>query len=94
MPCVTLSYATYEASIHDTTNHIYIFSNIRFAAAPTSTLRFREPQPPPTETAVQNGSIGGNCPQLLLSSDDINDPGVFEPLNISLIVVHIAAPYI
>lgn len=42
----------------------YIFSNIRFAAPPTGTLRFGAPQPPLEDrTTVHDGSIGFICPQ-------------------------------
>lgn len=42
----------------------YNFSNIRYAAPPVSTQRFRPPLPPSTNrTEIQNGAVGRVCPQ-------------------------------
>ena len=60
---MTLPYATYEANSYDPYNDVYVFKNIRFAAAPTGDLRWQAPQPPPFQSGVQNGSIGGTCCQ-------------------------------
>lgn len=79
LPCVTLSYstyeayATYEASSYDSDNSIYIFKNIRFAAAPTGDLRWQAPQPPLTQPGVQNGSVGGTCCQPLNFDENQSD---------------------
>jgi Carboxylesterase family len=60
---LTLPYATYQANSYDAANDIYVFANIRFAAAPTGTLRWSAPAPPPIQTGIQNGSYGGTCCQ-------------------------------
>lgn len=42
----------------------YNFSNIRYAAPPTTTRRFRPPLPPSVNrTEIQTGSVGRVCPQ-------------------------------
>jgi Carboxylesterase family len=55
-----LSYATYLGTL-DTANDILVFNNVRYAAAPTSTLRWQKPQPPLTTTGIQSDSKGGSC---------------------------------
>ena len=63
LPLLTLPYATYQAQSYDSTNDIYIFANIRFAAPPLGDLRWAPPAEPLTESGIQNGSIGGTCYQ-------------------------------
>ena len=60
---VTLSYATYAAAEYNDTNGYYGFKNIRFAAAPTGTLRWQPPASPLATPGVQNGSVGSSCNQ-------------------------------
>lgn len=63
LPILKLPYATYQANSYDAENDIYVFANIRFAATPNGTLRWREPLPPPIQAGIQNGSYGGTCCQ-------------------------------
>lgn len=57
---LALPYATYLGTL-DETNDILLFSNIRYAAAPTGTDRWQTPKPPLTTSGIQNGSQGGSC---------------------------------
>ena len=41
LPILKLPYATYEANSYDAQNDIYVFANIRVAAPPNGTLRWR-----------------------------------------------------
>ena len=41
----------------------YLFKNIRFATAPIGALRWRPPAAPPTESVIQDGSVGYQCLQ-------------------------------
>lgn len=63
LPLLTLPYATYQAQSYDSSNDIYVFANIRFAAPPLGDLRWAPPAEPLTESGIQNGSIGGTCYQ-------------------------------
>ncbi|KAJ3568627.1 hypothetical protein NP233_g5589 [Leucocoprinus birnbaumii] len=49
---VDLGYATYEGSVNNATGNID-FLGIRYAAAPTGTFRWKEPQPPKSTPGVQ-----------------------------------------
>ncbi|KAI5838297.1 acetylcholinesterase precursor [Morchella snyderi] len=63
-PTIDLGYAIHKATSYNESYDSYTFSNIRFAAPPTGSLRFAAPQAPlQNRTAVQDGSIGGTCPQ-------------------------------
>lgn len=63
LPTVDLGYNVQQASSYNSTGKYYSFSNIRYAAPPIGDLRFRAPQAPETNrSAVQNGSVGANCP--------------------------------
>ncbi|KAH8145422.1 uncharacterized protein LAJ45_10544 [Morchella importuna] len=63
-PTIDLGYAIHQAISYNESYDSYTFSNIRFAASPTGSLRFAAPQAPlENRTAVQDGSIGGTCPQ-------------------------------
>lgn len=65
-PTLLLPYATYQANSYDSINDIWVFANIRFAAAPTGTLRWAAPSAAHTVSGVQNGSFGYNkCPQFI-----------------------------
>jgi hypothetical protein len=57
---LSLPYATYLGTL-DETNDILLFSNVRYAAAPTGGDRWQTPKPPLTTSGIQNGSQGGSC---------------------------------
>jgi carboxylesterase type B len=61
LPSVALYYSTIQASSYNTTGDFHVYKNVRFAAPPVGLLRFQKPQPPLTETSVNDGSVGGNC---------------------------------
>ncbi|PYH70533.1 carboxylesterase family protein [Aspergillus vadensis CBS 113365] len=64
LPVVDLGYELHQAFSLDQSTQAYNFSNIRFAAPPVSTQRFRPPLPPSTNrTEIQNGAVGRVCPQ-------------------------------
>ena len=63
LPLFHLPYATYRASQYDPIEDIYTFSNIRYAAPPTGTNRFRAPQRPLKVNKIQDGSLGHSCYQ-------------------------------
>jgi carboxylesterase type B len=49
---------------HQVTDSYYTFSNIRYAAPPTGSLRWREPVPPnKNRTSIQSNSQVITCPQ-------------------------------
>lgn len=64
---VDLNYALYspQVTISPDSRTYYNFSNIRYAAPPTGSLRFQLPQDPVNNRSagVQNGSYGKMCPQ-------------------------------
>lgn len=63
-PTIDLGYAVYRATSYNESYDAYTFSNIRFAAPPTGSLRFAPPQAPlENRSEIQDGSIGGTCPQ-------------------------------
>ncbi|KAF5360608.1 hypothetical protein D9756_005152 [Leucocoprinus leucothites] len=51
-PVVDLGYAKYQGVVNSKTGNVN-FLGIRYAASPTGTLRWREPQPPQTTPGVQ-----------------------------------------
>lgn len=54
----------------------YVFSNIRFAAPPTGSLRFGAPQAPPEDrSTIHDGSVGFICPQ--------TSPGYFPDASVN-----------
>jgi len=61
LPIITLPYCQVQAAVFNETGDFYVFQNVRFAAPPTGSLRFQEPQPPLLETTVNDGSVTGNC---------------------------------
>ncbi|KAL6895014.1 Alpha/Beta hydrolase protein [Trichoderma evansii] len=64
LPVIDLGYVRQQATTYNSTTDVYTFSNIRYAAAPEGELRFRAPQPPPTNrSAIQDGSGFRMCPQ-------------------------------
>ncbi|KAJ3492800.1 hypothetical protein NLG97_g5135 [Lecanicillium saksenae] len=66
LPIVDLGYELHQALNYNETTEIYTFSNIRYAQAPTSKLRFRAPAPPLVDRgAVRNGSEHRTCPQAI-----------------------------
>ncbi|QDS71255.1 hypothetical protein FKW77_000539 [Venturia effusa] len=63
LPSLKLPYGTWQASRYDSANDIYVFKNIRFAAAPVGPLRFAKPAPPVPTDKLQTGAHGGTCAQ-------------------------------
>ncbi|KAJ5733782.1 hypothetical protein N7493_002568 [Penicillium malachiteum] len=64
LPIVDLGYELHQAISFDSTQGLYNFSNIRYAAPPVGDLRFRAPVAPArNRTKVQNGTVGRVCPQ-------------------------------
>ncbi|KAJ5638973.1 uncharacterized protein N7484_006835 [Penicillium longicatenatum] len=62
LPIVDLSYELHQAI--SSTQGLYNFSNIRYAAPPVGDLRFRAPTlPAQNRSQVQNGSVARMCPQ-------------------------------
>jgi hypothetical protein len=57
MPTVTLDYSTIVAAAANTTVGYYKYQNIRFAQAPTGSLRFAKPEWPLQETEVNDGTL-------------------------------------
>ncbi|KAE9967136.1 hypothetical protein EG328_008398 [Venturia inaequalis] len=57
-----LDYATYRG-YHNSTNEVYTFRNIRFAAAPTGELRWQKPVPPGKVSEVQDRQEPIACTQ-------------------------------
>lgn len=66
VPTVDFGYARYRPTAINITGQYYNFSNIRYAAAPVGSLRWRAPQAPPRNhlsKSVNDGSLGHICPQ-------------------------------
>lgn len=63
---VDLGYAKYSPS--QPTSNILLYQNIRYAAPPIANNRFAPPQPPLTETGVNNGSVGYTCRKVIPSA--------------------------
>ncbi|KAE8411299.1 Alpha/Beta hydrolase protein [Aspergillus pseudocaelatus] len=64
LPVVDLGYELHQAFSLNETTGLYNFSNIRYAAPPLGSLRFRAPLPPKVNRAgVQTGAVGRICPQ-------------------------------
>ncbi|RAL12530.1 carboxylesterase family protein [Aspergillus homomorphus CBS 101889] len=79
LPIVDLGYELHQAFSLDETTQTYNFSNIRYAAPPTGSLRFRPPVPPEqNRTVVQNGAQGRVCPQGALVWEEEIMPGFVE----------------
>lgn len=57
-----LDYATYRG-YHNSTNEVYTFRNIRFAASPTGELRWQKPVPPGKVSEVQDRQEPIACTQ-------------------------------
>ncbi|KKA22716.1 Esterase [Rasamsonia emersonii CBS 393.64] len=57
VPTVTLNYCTVVPVAGNESLGYYKYQNIRYAAVPTSDLRWAKPQWPPVETEVNNGSL-------------------------------------
>lgn len=55
-PTITLDYSTIVAAAGNKSLGYYKYQNIRFAAVPTGTLRWAQPEWPPTETGINDGS--------------------------------------
>ncbi|KAF5359758.1 hypothetical protein D9756_003025 [Leucocoprinus leucothites] len=58
-PIVDLGYAKYQGSVNNQTGKVE-FLGIRFAAAPTGPLRWREPQPPRPTSGIQKADTAPN----------------------------------
>ncbi|KAH7062200.1 Alpha/Beta hydrolase protein [Macrophomina phaseolina] len=78
LPILTLPYARVQAKTYDAINDLYTFKNIPFAAPPTGSLRWREPQPPLTNTSLIDGSHGPSCIQTGIGDPD-NIQGISGP---------------
>ncbi|KAL2859569.1 Alpha/Beta hydrolase protein [Aspergillus pseudodeflectus] len=65
LPVIDLRYEIYQAvDSGNVTNSYYTFSNIRYAAPPTGSLRWREPVlPKKNRTSIQRNSQVITCPQ-------------------------------
>ncbi|QDS76157.1 hypothetical protein FKW77_007469 [Venturia effusa] len=67
-----LDYATYRG-YHNSSNEVYTFRNIRFAAPPVGGLRWQKPIPPEKESAVQDRQEPIACTQS--PSDEVRTAG-------------------
>lgn len=56
-PTVTLDYCSVAAAAGNSSLGYYKYQNIRYAAVPTGSLRWAEPEWPPIETAVNHGTL-------------------------------------
>ncbi|KAI9666250.1 MAG: hypothetical protein M1821_004185 [Bathelium mastoideum] len=63
LPSINLGYQVQQASGFNSSFGYYNFSNIRYAAPPTGNLRFAAPEPPASNSTVNNGLDGRICPQ-------------------------------
>ena len=64
MPTVDLGYERYRPFDVNYTGQYYNFSNIRYAAPPLGSLRWKAPQDPPrSRKRIKYGSVGYICPQ-------------------------------
>ncbi|KAL8667906.1 MAG: hypothetical protein Q9202_000371 [Teloschistes flavicans] len=84
LPTLTLPYATYRAASYDPNGDIYVFKNIRFAAAPVGDLRWAKPASPTPESSVQDGSYGPICIQTPLEGPQLTGPGASSPIGQAL----------
>jgi hypothetical protein len=57
LPVIDLGYVKQQATSYNETYGFHIFRNVRYAAPPLGDLRFRKPQPPLSQDAIQNGDI-------------------------------------
>ncbi|RAH47257.1 alpha/beta-hydrolase, partial [Aspergillus brunneoviolaceus CBS 621.78] len=84
LPIVDLGYEFHQAFSLDEKSQTYNFSNIRYAAPPTGSLRFRPPIPPAqgNRSVVQTGAQGRVCPQATLKwEEDVMPEFVAEVLS-------------
>ncbi|PYI20069.1 carboxylesterase family protein [Aspergillus violaceofuscus CBS 115571] len=72
LPIVDLGYELHQAFSLDEQTQTYNFSNIRYAAPPTGSLRFRPSIPPAqgNRSVVQTGAQGRVCPQATLKWEE------------------------
>ncbi|PYI35552.1 carboxylesterase family protein [Aspergillus indologenus CBS 114.80] len=77
LPIVDLGYELHQAISLDEQTQTYNFSNIRYAAPPTGSLRFRPSIPPAqgNRSVVQTGAQGRVCPQATLKWEEEVMPG-------------------
>ncbi|KAL1615512.1 hypothetical protein SLS56_011800, partial [Neofusicoccum ribis] len=78
LPILTLPYARVQAKTYDAINDFYTFKNIPFAAPPIDDLRWREPQPPSSNSTLIDGSYGPSCVQTGIGNPD-NIEGIAGP---------------
>ncbi|GME42638.1 hypothetical protein GTA08_BOTSDO12124 [Neofusicoccum parvum] len=78
LPILTLPYARVQAKTYDAINDFYTFKNIPFAAPPIGNLRWREPQPPSSNSTLIDGSYGPSCVQTGIGNPD-NIEGIAGP---------------
>ncbi|KAL4928350.1 Alpha/Beta hydrolase protein [Aspergillus undulatus] len=86
-PVVDLGYEIYRATEESNSSaDYYTFSNIRYAAPPLDSLRWREPAPPRTNRSlIQSNSGPITCPQATPSWQIRTSPGVNEYLGSGII---------
>ncbi|KAK0640224.1 Secreted lipase [Lasiodiplodia hormozganensis] len=80
LPTLTLPYGTWRASEYNADADVYVFKNIRFAAAPIGNLRWRKPQPPANNDTIQDGSYGPICVQAPIEGLNLLGPGNNSPI--------------
>lgn len=69
MPSVTLDYCTVVAANGNDSLGYYKYQNIRYAAAPTGSLRFAQPEWPPVETSINYGDQASESVACATSED-------------------------
>ncbi|KAK0708346.1 Carboxylesterase family-domain-containing protein [Lasiosphaeris hirsuta] len=80
LPILTLPYASYRAASYRSASDIYVFKNIRFAAAPVGNLRWAKPAPPPNNSTLQDGTYGPKCIQSAVSGMNLVGSGNTSPI--------------
>ncbi|KKA29824.1 hypothetical protein TD95_000426 [Thielaviopsis punctulata] len=75
MPVLALPYGSFRAVYNARTD-----INIPYAAPPVGDLRWRKPQPPLTQSGIQDGRFGPRCPQGIMSGFNIMGPGNQYPV--------------
>jgi carboxylesterase type B len=83
---IFLSTRLLHAYSQTTLFQLYLFKNIRFAAAPTGPLRFAAPQAPVGDPAkIHDGKYGHHCPQsITMKSLNLLGPGNNSPVGAAL----------
>ncbi|KAK3998343.1 putative esterase and lipase [Cladorrhinum sp. PSN332] len=84
LPILTLPYGSYRAAEYRQKSDLYLFRNIRFAAAPVGNLRWAKPAPPLQETKLQDGSYGPKCIQGAPNGLNLVGPGNGSPIGAAI----------